>query len=63
MKIGLKLNNTRLKIEVRCIRGKTLHEGAPVLVGFMWSLKCPKLVTITLWNDGLIVNLIFSHVF
>jgi hypothetical protein len=33
------LNNILFKIEVRCIRGKTMHDGALVIIAFMWSLS------------------------
>ena len=37
---------------MRCSRGKTIHDGALVLVGFMWSLNVLTQLFL-LWSDWL----------
>ena len=52
-----------LKLKWDASGGKTIHEGALVFVGFMWSLSVlTRLFSLfTLWNDWLSSSAIFSE--
>jgi hypothetical protein len=49
-----------LKLKWDALRGKTMHEGALVLVGFMWSLNVLTRL-FSLWSDWLSSSAIFSE--
>jgi hypothetical protein len=48
-----------LKLNWDASGGKTMHEGALVLVGFMWSLSVLTQL-FSLWSDWLSSSAIFS---
>jgi len=52
-----------LKLKWDVSGGKTIHEGALVLVGFMWSLSVlTRLFSLfSLWSDWLSSSAIFSE--
>jgi hypothetical protein len=52
-----------LKLKWDASGGKTIHEGALVLVGFMWSLSVlTQLFSLfSLWSDWLSSSAIFSE--
>jgi hypothetical protein len=52
-----------LKLKWDALEGKTIHEGALVLVGFMWSLSVlTRLFSLfSLWSDWLSASTIFSE--
>jgi len=52
-----------LKLKWDASGGKTIHEGALVLVGFMWSLSVlTRLFSLfSLWSDWLFSSAIFSE--
>jgi len=52
-----------LKLKCDASRGKTIHEGAHVLVGFMWSLSVlTRLFSLfSLWSNWLSYSAIFSE--
>jgi hypothetical protein len=49
-----------LKLKWDASGGKTMHEGALVLVGFMWSLSVLTQL-FSLWSDWLSSSAIFSE--
>jgi hypothetical protein len=49
-----------LKLKWDASGGKTIHEGALVLVGFMWSLNVLTRL-FSLWSDWLSSSTIFSE--
>jgi hypothetical protein len=50
-----------LKLKWDASGGKTMHKGALVLVGFMWSLSVLTLFSLfSLWSDWLSSSVIFS---
>jgi hypothetical protein len=49
-----------LKLKWDASGGKTIHEGALVLVGFMWSLSVLTQLFL-LWSDWLSSSAIFSE--
>jgi len=49
-----------LKLKWDASGGKTMHEGALVLVGFMWSLSVLTRI-FSLWSDWLSSSAIFSE--
>jgi len=49
-----------LKLKWDASGGKTMHEGALVLVGFMWSLSVLTRIFL-LWSDWLSSSAIFSE--
>jgi len=49
-----------LKLKWDASGGKTIHEGAVVLVGFMWSLSVLTQLFL-LWSDWLSSSAIFSE--
>jgi len=49
-----------LKLKWDASGGKTIHEGALVLIGFMWSLSVLTLL-FSLWSDRLSSSAIFSE--
>ena len=52
-----------LKLKWDVLGGKTIHEGALVLVGFMWSLSVLTWLfsLFSLWSDWLSSSAIFSE--
>jgi hypothetical protein len=52
-----------LKLKWESSGGKTIHEGALVLVGFMWSLSVLTrlFLLFLLWSDWLSSSAIFSE--
>jgi hypothetical protein len=52
-----------LKLKWDALEGKTMHEGALVLVGFIWSLSVlTQLFSLfSLWSDWLSTSAIFSE--
>jgi hypothetical protein len=52
-----------LKLKWDALEGKTMHEGALVLVGFIWSLSVlTRLFSLfSLWSDWLSTSAIFSE--
>jgi hypothetical protein len=52
-----------LKLKWDASRGKTMHEGALVLVGFMWSLSVLTRIfsLFSLWSEWLSSSAIFSE--
>ena len=57
------MNNTWLKIKWDASGGKTIHDGALVLIGFMWSLSVLAWLfsLFSLWIDWLSSSAIFSE--
>jgi len=49
-----------LKLKWDALGGKTMHEDALVLVGFMWSLSVLTQL-FSLWSDWLSSSIIFSE--
>ena len=49
-----------LKLKWDASGGKTIHDGALVLVGFMWSLSVLTQI-FSLWSDWLSSSAIFSE--
>jgi hypothetical protein len=49
-----------LKLKWDALGGKTMHDGALVLVGFMWSLSILTRL-FSLWNNWLFSSVIFSE--
>jgi hypothetical protein len=49
-----------LKLKWDASGGKTIHEGAVVLIGFMWSLSVLTQLFL-LWSDWLSSSAIFSE--
>ena len=49
-----------LKLKWDASGGKTMHEGALILMGFMWSLSVLTRI-FSLWSDWLSFSAIFSE--
>jgi hypothetical protein len=62
MKEGKSWIMSGLKLKWDASGGKTIHEGALVLIGFMWSLSVlTRLFSLfSLWSDWLSSSAIFS---
>jgi len=48
-----------LKLKWNALREKTIHDSAPILVGFMWSLSVLKWL-LSLWIDWVSSSAMFS---